>query len=362
MVLMLALAFSVSGCSDSPTGPDLTDSTATESISDADSSKRGIGTGALTIMTRNIYVGIDVDAVIAGGDINAALQTLLATNYPERAQAFADEIATANPDVIGLQEVSELLVSTPALPSTIEIDYLDLLMDVLAANGLDYVVVGEVQNTNATIDIPEIGFHAELRDFDVMLARSNVNTSNVVAANYAARLNVPGFEIIRGYVAADVTVNKRSYRVATTHLEPFINGYPGEQLQVTQSNELLFTLSGEGKPTIIMGDLNTMDSPDAIGDAYDVLTTEFVDVWTKRLGAPGAMGVTCCEASDLQNSPSLLDRRFDLILFRTDQPGHGNDGLGSVFVDVTGNQESDRTPSGLWPSDHAGVVATIRVP
>jgi hypothetical protein len=29
---------------------------------------------------------------------------------------------------------------------------------------------------------------------------------------------------------------------------------------------------------------------------------------------------------------------------------------------VVGGHRSDRTSSGLWPSDHAGVVASFRVP
>jgi hypothetical protein len=29
---------------------------------------------------------------------------------------------------------------------------------------------------------------------------------------------------------------------------------------------------------------------------------------------------------------------------------------------VTGNDPSERTPSGLWPSDHGGVVATLHIP
>jgi hypothetical protein len=29
---------------------------------------------------------------------------------------------------------------------------------------------------------------------------------------------------------------------------------------------------------------------------------------------------------------------------------------------VVGDQPGDRTPGGLWPSDHAGLVATLRIP
>jgi hypothetical protein len=34
--------------------------------------------------------------------------------------------------------------------------------------------------------------------------------------------------------------------------------------------------------------------------------------------------------------------------------------LCGLDADVVGDELGDRTPSGLWPSDHAGVVATLR--
>ena len=46
--------------------------------------------------------------------------------------------------------------------------------------------------------------------------------------------------------------------------------------------------------------------------------------------------------------------RIDLILFR---------GLAGVDnMKVFGDLPPERTPSGLWPSDHAGIVATLTGP
>jgi hypothetical protein len=56
---------------------------------------------------------------------------------------------------------------------------------------------------------------------------------------------------------------------------------------------------------------------------------------------PGSTATTC-------------PHRIDLILFR------GFAGVDNMKV--FGDLPSDRTPSGLWPSDHAGVVATLRGP
>jgi hypothetical protein len=62
--------------------------------------------------------------------------------------------------------------------------------------------------------------------------------------------------------------------------------------------------------------------------------------------------LTCCQAENLLNLDSILSERIDVIFM------HGAPG-GTVKVNVTGNDESDRTPSGLWPSDHAGVVTRL---
>ena len=36
--------------------------------------------------------------------------------------------------------------------------------------------------------------------------------------------------------------------------------------------------------------------------------------------------------------------------------------LAALPIDIVGADPSDRTPGGLWPSDHAGLVATIKLP
>ena len=48
----------------------------------------------------------------------------------------------------------------------------------------------------------------------------------------------------------------------------------------------------------------------------------------------------------------VLKQILDLVFVRGDV--HVRD------VTVTGDEESDRTADGLWPSDHAGVVATVQ--
>jgi hypothetical protein len=72
---------------------------------------------------------------------------------------------------------------------------------------------------------------------------------------------------------------------------------------------------------------------------------------------PGSDGFTCCQAPDLLNPNSTLSYRIDLVLTR---------GVSVENIKLVGDQPSDRTlfpPSDppLWPSDHAGVLATLRI-
>jgi len=53
-----------------------------------------------------------------------------------------------------------------------------------------------------------------------------------------------------------------------------------------------------------------------------------------------------------------LTQRLDLVLFRNTLSVTPN--LCGLDADVVGDELSDHTPSGLWPCDHAGVVATLR--
>ena len=96
-----------------------------------------------------------------------------------------------------------------------------------------------------------------------------------------------------------------------------------------------------------MGDLNTQ-APEA--PAYRMfLEAGFEDAWTVAHG--DEPGLTCCQAADLRNPESALYERIDLVLFRGP--------FEVLTVDRTGETPEARTTSGLWPSDHAGVVATL---
>ncbi len=101
---------------------------------------------------------------------------------------------------------------------------------------------------------------------------------------------------------------------------------------------------------VLTGDLNSTTST----AAYAELTgAGFTDTWLAA--NPGDPGLTCCQVppDSIVNSTSQLYDRIDYVLARG-----GLDVFGEHLV---GADPADRTASGLWPSDHAGIVATLGI-
>jgi hypothetical protein len=67
----------------------------------------------------------------------------------------------------------------------------------------------------------------------------------------------------------------------------------------------------------------------------------------------GEVGATCCQAVDLSNTVSQLTNRFDYVFERNFSS------IDAAFLIGDTPFENVRP---LWPSDHAGVVATVDVP
>ncbi len=338
----------------------------------------------LTVMTRNLYLGADLSSVLSAGSpaefvaaVQKAAEQVAASNFPERAVALAAEIAEERPHLVGLQEVYNFTFNGSNGPPPYR-DLLADLMTALAAQGVTYHVAATVRN--ADLQIPLAGNIVGVLDRDVILARSDVATTMVPVAlsgcrqsldgcNYqvVASAETPGglITIERGFVAVDAVINGVAVRFVNTHLEeryPDPNNPAAPIIQSAQSFELISILSAFPKPqnarTILAGDINSspLDStlyvgPYTIVPPYlQLVHGGYLDTWDLRPGKPA--GFTCCQSEALLNLDSVLDARIDVIF--TDRPP-----LGKVKVNVTGNDEADRTPSGLWPSDHAGVVARM---
>lgn len=371
-LLTLSLAALLAGCAgDRLVGPtsDLTGGVATLQSANA--------AGELVVMTRNMYVGAPVEPVLAAAPADIPLRvaeawaTLLATDFPTRAAAMAAEIAFRKPHLVGLQEVSLLrsqfpsdIVTPPGVPpnpipnaTTVEFDFLAGLLAELAARGLNYTAVATIQNTD--VEVPRfdgvqngipVFTDIRLTDFDVILARADVPVANPAAGNYAVALPAPaGIDVLRGWTAVDAMVGGTTVRFVNTHLEA-----EAEIVRNFQAQELMGILALEPKPIILVGDLNTGPGrPAADGGqaTYDfILSTGFLDAWSMKKPATQD-GFSCCHLGDLSNRHPTLRQRIDLVLTRG--------AVGGMLTNawLVGNTTGDYARYGVWPSDHAGVVA-----
>jgi len=329
------------------------------------------------VMTRNIYIGADVDVVLSAqnpSDIPIlaaqAFQELISTNFPKRAIALAKEIAITKPDLIGLQEVNIIRMQSPGdavyggtTPAeTVLMNYLEIFMATLDAMGLDYKVAGVVQNVDVEMPMitglnPPTFDDVRVTDHDVVLVRGDVEVSNVQTENFQTNLIIPslGIELKRGFVALDAMVDGTSYRFVNTHLEPFLL-----DVKKAQAQELLTSIADETLPVIMVGDFNTQ-AP--IGDVYQYIVSEgFLDVWTRNALEDNPEGFTYGHDSNLRNVEANFWERIDQIYVKHDNSSYSSPILDPTLVIVVGDEEFNRTPSGLWPSDHGGVVARLKFP
>jgi endonuclease/exonuclease/phosphatase family metal-dependent hydrolase len=283
---------------------------------------------------------------------------------PERSAKLAADNDATRPDLIGLQEA--VLVRTqfpadgPATPATtVALDYVQLLLDALAARGLSYSVVNEFVGLD--VELPSaLGFDVRHTDREVILARTDARTSELKLSNAqqgAFTLNcvipggalVPPTTIRRGWVSVDAKVRGTSFRFISTHLDgdclPF-----APVIQQVQAAQVLAGPASTELPVVFVGDFNS--PADGSGPTYNALITAgWSDAWTMAGTGPG---LSCCQANDLLNPSSLATIRIDFVMMRG--------GFAVRHATIVGDEPADRTPSGLWPSDHAGVAVELGVP
>jgi len=326
-------------------------------------------------MTRNVYVGADFGPLLTAPDFptlvglaGQALQ-LIRDNKPDaRMAAIAREIVRNDVDLVGLQEATILRTGpvttspddpTAPLPENIvESDSLELLLKELRRLGQPFQTVAIVPGLDAQLPAITANFavDARLTTRIVIIARirSDLKLSNVQAQGFLRNLSflVAGETTLvnaRGWASVDVEKNGRKFRFATTHLDA---DHPG--VRDLQAMDMIAAAGNTNLPLVFVGDFN-VTSTTSLDPTYDrFLDAHFVDAWTRKHGS--VAGLTCCHLADLSNPTSVgvFDKRLDLVLFRGD--------FRVESIRLVGEKPGDRIPPGLWPSDHAGVVATLRIP
>ena len=367
---------------------------------------RSFRAGQLRVVTQNLYVGGDIllPLSVPPDQFPAAaaevVGQIIATNYPERAIRLSDLFRHDWPHLIGLQEVYfvKICLDETQVVCLLDQDYLEILLDNLNQGFEWYREVATVTNIdlqNLPAALPDgTPVFVSITDRDVTLAHRFVRTDNAFGAHYQTVLSIenpllpPDFAVLRGYTMVDAFVWGREYRFVNTHLEVTGEGSDAEPffraVQAGQALELVSALQPDTHVQIVVGDFNSdpFDGPvvdcllpDGMGGfvpsicptPYAVMAGAIVpgvvytDVWLHRKGLY-ELGNTCCQETLLDNVISQLDERVDLIWARQATDYVGPPFLRSVRAKVIGEEQADKTlPSGLWPSDHAGVSARINL-
>jgi endonuclease/exonuclease/phosphatase family metal-dependent hydrolase len=360
---------------------------------------RGDDPTSVTVMTRNLYLGADInrpvraatgrtgsEALLALGQANHELRRIVdRTDFRIRSRLVAAEIAAARPDLVGLQEVAlwrsgpmELDQLGHPNATTVDYDFLDTLLTDLARRSVVYDVVqsqdeSDVEGPAFTGD-PTAGTAESTRDVrltlrDVLLVRADagINIADRGSGQYQNRLEIElsgiRYAYIRGFAWADLEIGRSRVRLVTTHLESESAG-----LALAQAEELLAGPAGPRSGlTVIACDCNsdpldhttkpTDPVPTPHSAAYDLLVGAggFHDEWL--LFAPAAAGFTS-GFSELVDDPDLsgIDHRIDMILGRSETGAP----LPVIRGWIVGDDFENRTEDGLWPSDHLGVVIRLR--
>jgi endonuclease/exonuclease/phosphatase family metal-dependent hydrolase len=317
----------------------------------------------VTVMARNLYLGANLDRIVqaksapaAFAAVEAGWAQVQANDFRTRARAIAREIAATRPDFVGLQEAVLYRTQTPpdftVTPArVVALDYVRELRNALAARRLKYRFLGIGPWTDAELpsgDPPKMDIRITVRDALLVRTDRRIKIRRVARGQYTRTTPLFGGFVVakRGWVFADATVAGRSFRVITTHLESF-----DDASQVAQGEELaqdrgLIT----ARPTVLLGDLNSRADGSGTPTYANLLAAGFRDAWTQA--RPNDVGLTCCHGEDLRESGGAFYSRIDYVLVRK---------FRGIAAGIVGEEQRDRL-GGLWPSDHAGVWARLRLP
>ena len=339
----------------------------------------------MTVMTRNVFLGADLSPVINATSIPQAIDgagtvwnELQSTRYAERAVPLAREIRESRADLVGLQEVALWRRQTPsdggappispiagATPATaVEQDFLAILRREL---GNSYRVVAVQEEFDAELPVDADGsdatgtgplagfgadFDARLTMRDVILVRrgSRVRLGQTRRGHFRTRYepNIGGVTLTvdRGWVSVEGRLQRSRFRFVNTHLEAF--GDP--RIRQAQARELIAGPLDTSKQVVLVGDLNSgvarHKQPERRGD--DLAFRALARFGLKDNGARQS----CCY-DNIFDPAAVFDHTVDHVLTRP--------GLRTTRAEVTGDDAARRTPSGLWPSDHSGVVSRLRL-
>jgi endonuclease/exonuclease/phosphatase family metal-dependent hydrolase len=326
--------------------------------------------GAGTVMTYNVNEGTDFLQVVGATTelqflvgVGEILTQVQGTNPPERMQAVAREILDVQPELISLQEVDQWYTGTfdgTCGTMTLQYDMLRELLDALAAQGGHYEVAVQVtQNAfppTPGLILPSTYVCVALNDYNVVLARTDLPSwvfqwSNPQSGQFVNELvlqtPVGAVPYPRAWASVDAQFFGHSFHYINTHLESF-----DANIRELQGGELRAGPANTSLPLIIAMDSNAQAFPQPQDPTYvDFMSAGYHDVWSRLF--PKRAGLTCCQDEADNNPVSQLYQRIDLVLT------HGS--VTPFGAALLGADPRSRLSDGLWPSDHAALVAGVVV-
>jgi endonuclease/exonuclease/phosphatase family metal-dependent hydrolase len=324
----------------------------------------------VTVMTQNVYFGTGLAPVFTATSqveviaaVAAAWRQVEASTIDERAGRIAEVIAAEAPDLVALQEAAQWLAGNGAT-MTPKYDFISSILQALQAHDLFYVPIAITHNFDRTAPIDGTGNQVRLVDRDAVLLKigggaAQVRPYNIQSERYSTLMPITSpilgsLTAPRGWIAIDATIGNSNFRLINTHLESY-----DARVQMAQAAELVAGIGHTSLPLIMAGDFNS-NANQKPGDApanentptyRSLIAGGLQDVWASV--NPGDPGNTCCQHADLANEASALFERIDLMLTRG--------GVTPIAAKLVADQPSARTAGGRWPSDHAGIVAQLKI-
>jgi endonuclease/exonuclease/phosphatase family metal-dependent hydrolase len=350
----------------------------------------------VSVQTYNMFSGADLTPLFGAQNplIPASMMwaRMQMSDIPGRAEAVAGVIAEQAPDLVGLQEVSTWR-SAPATFSggvvvptgewSTDYEVLDLLLADLAARGTPYeLVVANTNFSNDALPLPVLTSRglrlATLTDRDVILVKQSslgpeaMTIAGTDVGTYEAKLlfTMAGtpVDVPRGWASADVTLRGQTFRFLDTHLEAYGSAPLKDDVRNPQAVELAAIIDASPYPVVVVGDVNArptmctderLGAPEWPGDqdvaAYQtLLDAGLAEVWPTvyPYDPCGPAGWTSGQ-DPLDGAESTLDHRADDVFIGA--------GFTALAAEVVGDEDTDRTPGGLWASDHASTWAKVRL-
>ncbi len=312
---------------------------------------------SVTVMTYNLNNGSDLIPLFSvqspqqiPGAVSQVLAEVDSSNIPARAVALAHVIEGAHPDLVGVQEASVWTVN-----GAVRYDILGDVMKALAHDGAHYRVASVVNAFGGQLPDAQ-GEIVGLQDQNAILVRTDLprnqfQISNVQTGFYTASFSLPlpglpqPIPALDSWQSVDVTLHGDRFRFFNTHLDsdsPAINE--------AQSMELGVKVATSPLPVIVVGDFNASAEGAGSPTYHDLLAWGLHDAWTARHHNAGlTWGPTPVDDPHLD-----LQQRIDWVLAGT--------GIKVESSHLVGGKPSDFNREGVWPSDHLGVVATLKLP